>query len=204
MSAPQPNPRRPAFTLVELLVVIGIIALLISMLLPALSKTRKQANSIVCRAHLHDIGLQLLAYSNQNRGWLFPEGEGADKLPQNRWPVIALEPSKWDSKLLLCPADEDPQDLHSYVLNAHLSQKKIKYGRTHFHGRTVSDVVVLGEKNSKEQDYYMDPPGDFPRVVALRFHGPALKSNYLHLDMSVSNDDPTLVPGAADPWDPVP
>ena len=84
--APRKTPPRGAFTLVELLVVIGIIAVLISILLPALSKARRSAATVQCSSNMKQIATAMLMYVNDNKG----------KLPPVRTKAVAgIYPNAW-------------------------------------------------------------------------------------------------------------
>ena len=88
-----PCGRRRAFTLVELLVVIGVIALLISILLPALQKAKESANTVKCAAQMKQIMLAMIMYTGDHKGYFaippsigetYPGPAGTDDLSNNQ------------------------------------------------------------------------------------------------------------------------
>src|SRR5690349_10891085 len=78
-----PRSARSGFTLVELLVVIGIIAVLIGILLPTLNRAREQSRSAVCMNNLRQLGIAYMMYANDNNGWLPASARGANMLAQD-------------------------------------------------------------------------------------------------------------------------
>ena len=99
---------RRAFTLVELLVVIGIIAVLISMLLPALNRAREQARSAKCLSNLRQLAMATMGYTNFNKGY-FPGQGGKGNSPPDQWIAWADTIAK----------DDDPTD-PAYIDNSAL------------------------------------------------------------------------------------
>jgi prepilin-type N-terminal cleavage/methylation domain-containing protein len=121
----------------------------------------------------------------------------------------------WTSKMMVCPSDPQPGAAHSYLFNQHLvqdQQKVLRYSsKPPSDALTNSTVVLLGEKRSIKDDYYMEQ-GDFPvdptaanatHVERYR-HGVKLGSNYLYKDMHAQNQPPQALSNQVDPWDIVP
>lgn len=91
--SPLPVKSRYAFTLIELLVVISIIALLVSILLPALGKARSAARSIACKSQLHQLGIASANYTSQWDDWVTPLYQ--TKLSSSG----SIEPYPWSATL---------------------------------------------------------------------------------------------------------
>ncbi len=86
--------KKAKFTLIELLVVIAIIAILASMLLPALAKSREQAQTMRCKANLKQLVSVLIDYSDSNGGYLPKADYAPPEYSPTRWSSWALRLSE--------------------------------------------------------------------------------------------------------------
>jgi prepilin-type N-terminal cleavage/methylation domain-containing protein/prepilin-type processing-associated H-X9-DG protein len=86
------SPRSKGFTLVELLVVIGIIALLVSILLPTLGRAREKANQVKCQAQIRQILQGMILHSNDHHGYMPLAGQINTALPSDNMLKLAATP----------------------------------------------------------------------------------------------------------------
>ena len=232
-----------AFSLIELIVVIGLIAIFVALLLPALSQARRSEQAVRCRANLREVGQALRVYASDNDGWPYPVGRtpaGAFRVdafglpvpPHERWPMKVFkvpaaplpppydpaaysmqpyDPSYFPAEpytpaILRCPGDPEPAEAHTYCLNGHIAQRRVRTGTSAISpsagGGPVSSstIILAGEKLSHERDYFMQG-ADFDRLIDPARHGRRLRSNYLYLDGHADNMPPRQARAALDPWD---
>ncbi|MFC1764095.1 type II secretion system protein [Planctomycetota bacterium] len=119
--------KRKGFTLIELLVVIAVIAVLLGILMPALSAARKQAWGAVCKNGLRSIGMAMALYAEDN-DYFIPRGvTGGNARPAEVWflgfmPYLAQDKKQTDYrdvKIYKCPGFPDKRQTVCYVANAY-------------------------------------------------------------------------------------
>lgn len=194
MRAAVNHPRRGcvAFSLPELIVVLGLIMLLLGLLAPATSRAWRHAEAIRCRSQLRELGLALSAYANENRGIVYPmRGSSHD------WPEILFDEPV--PPVLVCPTWDE--DFMSYQLNDMVRHGHIRMEGNNAAGLPASRIVLAGESRAGWMggaggyDYWTDTISWDPFR-----HGPGLLANYLWLDLHVDNIPPEGLPGHRNIW----
>ena len=176
MKTPAKVNARGAFTLIELLVVIAIISILAAMLLPALSRAKESARKISCMNKVHQLGLSLIIYVDDNKDHYPPR-----LWMTNTWPW-RLQSGYQTPSILLCPNDgphpatftNSPMAIdrspRSYIMNGWNDYFKAQgdevWARYESGDGTLmmsrnaihypSDTIVFGEKDHDALDYFMD------------------------------------------------
>jgi prepilin-type N-terminal cleavage/methylation domain-containing protein/prepilin-type processing-associated H-X9-DG protein len=210
MVSPRAQLKR-AFTLIELLVTIAIIAILASLLLPALAKSKETARRMVCANQLKQIQLALHFYSGDHDGIIPPR-----MLLTTAWPA-QLRGSLGDGGVLKCPSERMAASTNetvageigprSYIMNgfddlykdsvSEADWKRFPKVNYVLHDSQIvhpAETISFGEKNSQSRAFYLDlllAPDDYYTELEERRHGNKSadthqgESNYAWMDGSV-------------------
>ena len=147
--APQSSRQAKAFTLVELLVVIGIIALLISILLPSLNKARQQAGKVKCAANIRSMvqASMMRAQDNPRSPVLLPTNAAGGNSLGFIIPQYIRDP-----QIAICPGTRNFITKDDYFTPTNTSA--YLYGST-----TVPKDVVVGSTNAESRGHSYEPLG---------------------------------------------
>jgi prepilin-type N-terminal cleavage/methylation domain-containing protein/prepilin-type processing-associated H-X9-DG protein len=164
------RPRRRAFSLIELMVVIGIIAILIALLLPALRRAREAAVQVQCASQLRQLGAGFMNYAAQNRGWLphwggwhVLDGDGTGEDEEGPGWTEAIEPCYANprNEVYHC-ASFPPQCRMTYFLAARWLAVNDRHAMQMSEIRFSSEFVLSGDCTSL--NFYPPPQGNSRRM----------------------------------------
>ena len=122
----EPSAPFRAFTLVELLVVIGLIAVLVGLLMPALGKARRQAAKVQCLSNVRQLGQAFLLYVNENKGRGFIYRSSQDEY----WIDLLRAHYAGIDRIRFCPStpDADPSNAHGSATRYWVRGRDGSYG----------------------------------------------------------------------------
>ncbi|MBX3734740.1 MAG: DUF1559 domain-containing protein [Verrucomicrobiae bacterium] len=134
--------RRAAFTLVELLVVIAVVAVLAGLLLPALASARSRAHRAVCQSNLHQMGLGIQMYADDHGG-LFPETTHQAVGTNQSW-IFTLRPYLGNTdRVRVCPSDALGKERVAHQSTSYVPNEYVAVDRRDAFGRVLESYRNL-------------------------------------------------------------